>query len=239
MEVYLRGVGSEFGIPRGDRPHDEKVLGSGGGQSRGVIDSEATNAHEMSAQGRQRGGQVRIPDGGIDGIVESGDEPVVGVASRIDVLEQLVDSRELSLKLLEHRGITASGGEASRLLLEGLAHLEDLPDARERQISDDEAATGLGCHQAIRHQSRERLPQGGARDTEAGGLLDLSQHTPRTQLPLHDLVAQGLVGPVACPLTDCHCSPFFAFLYTLWPMRGRFTHPVSYFIHILYTQPVL
>ena len=31
VEVYLRRVGSEFGIPGGDRPHDEKVLGSGGG----------------------------------------------------------------------------------------------------------------------------------------------------------------------------------------------------------------
>ena len=144
VEVYLRRVGSEFGIPGGDRPHDEKMLGSGSGESRGVIDSEATNTHEMSAQGRQRGGQVGIADGGIDGIVESGDETVVGVASRIVVLEQLVDGRKLSLKLLEDRGVTASGGEASRLLLEGLAHLEDLPDARERQISDDEAATGLG-----------------------------------------------------------------------------------------------
>ena len=144
VEVYLRRVGSEFGIPGGDRPHDEKMLGSGSGESRGVIDSEATNTHEMSAQGRQRGGQVGIADGGIDGIVESGDEPVVGVASRIVMLEQLVDGRELSLKLLEHRGVTSTGGEASRLFLEGLAHLEDLPDARERQISDDEAATGLG-----------------------------------------------------------------------------------------------
>ena len=144
VEVYLRRVGSEFGIPGGDRPHDEKMLGSGSGESRGVIDSEATNTHEMSAQGRQRGGQVGIADGGIDGIVESGDETVVGVASRIVVLEQLVDGRKLSLKLLEDRGVTASGGEASCLLLESLAHLEDLPDARERQISDDEAATGLG-----------------------------------------------------------------------------------------------
>ena len=144
VEVYLRRVGSEFGIPGGDRPHDEKMLGSGGGEPSGVIDCEATNTHEMSAQGRKRGGQVGIADGDIDGIVESGNKSVVGVASRIVVLEQLVDGRELDLKLLEHRGVPASGGEASRLLLEGLAHLEDLPDARERQISDDEAATGLG-----------------------------------------------------------------------------------------------
>ena len=144
MEVYLRRVSRKFGIPGGDRLHDEKVLGSSGGQSRGVVDSEPTNAHEMSTQGRQRGGQVGIANGGIDGIVESGDESVIGVADRIVVLEQLVDGRELDLELLEHRGVAASGGEASCLLLKCLAHLEDLPDARERQISDDEAATGLG-----------------------------------------------------------------------------------------------
>jgi len=31
VEVHLRRVGSQLGIPGGDRLHDEKVLGSGGG----------------------------------------------------------------------------------------------------------------------------------------------------------------------------------------------------------------
>jgi hypothetical protein len=106
-------------------------------------------AHRLEGRG-----QVVVGDGGVEGVVEAGDERVVGVG-----VGGGIRPRELTGQRSEQIGIGAACGEARSRLLEGAAHLEQLADVAGVDVADHGEPRRRLHDEAVGEQAPQRFAQ--------------------------------------------------------------------------------
>jgi 6-phosphogluconolactonase (cycloisomerase 2 family) len=216
VDVRSRALGRQIGVPVQDGLGDPDVLLDGGVHPRGVAVGELTQPGLVVGEVAERRGEVDIARGLPDGVAETArHRPVLLVAVLRGVLraELLADPGEVVADRREHGRVALAGRQPGGVRLDRLAHLEELGDAADRDVGDGRAAAGANLDQLVVFQPLQGLADRRPRNLEPLGQLGLAQHLTGYQLPLHDLLAEHCVYPVALAHPGVLSRPFWPSVY--------------------------